>query len=306
MIGIYKITNKLDGKSYIGQSIHCGKRLDEHCKGNQFIDEVIQLEGIENFTFEILKEVNREELSEWEDFYIMKYNTMFPNGYNKRWNCPKKQVIIKKKESKQEQQTKYFNGIELIRVPKLAVQNSPKLSNNQWGVYYYLLLFSNYNQNQKRNYIYKADISPTKIAKFFGFQTRSYYNIINTLIKKGLLIDESEALYFSSSEKYTAISRQQFSNLLFCSENLSIDLLRTYLACKTIFEEYGLIKSFSIRKMVEYLGHSVGRSEQYKIVESCLDFLIQKDLIKINTKQKEKSQSYQIYNINDKYLNNFN
>lgn len=54
MIGIYKITNKLNGKSYIGQSIHCGKRLDEHCKGGQLIDEIIQLEGVENFTFEIV------------------------------------------------------------------------------------------------------------------------------------------------------------------------------------------------------------------------------------------------------------
>lgn len=87
MIGIYKITNKLNGKSYIGQSIHCGKRLDEHHKGDQFIDEVIQLEGIQNFTFEILKEVNKTELSFWEDYYIYMYNTIFPNGYNKKWNC---------------------------------------------------------------------------------------------------------------------------------------------------------------------------------------------------------------------------
>ena len=36
MIGIYKITNKLNGKSYIGQSIHCGKRFDEHNKGKQY------------------------------------------------------------------------------------------------------------------------------------------------------------------------------------------------------------------------------------------------------------------------------
>ena len=35
MEGIYKITNKTNGKSYIGQSVHCGKRLDEHCKGRQ-------------------------------------------------------------------------------------------------------------------------------------------------------------------------------------------------------------------------------------------------------------------------------
>lgn len=86
MIGIYKITNDLNGKSYIGQSIHCGKRLDEHCKGKQFIDEIIQLEGIENFTFKVLKEVPQSELSIWEDYYIMKYNTMFPNGYNRKWN----------------------------------------------------------------------------------------------------------------------------------------------------------------------------------------------------------------------------
>lgn len=49
MIGIYRITNKLNNKSYIGQSIHCGKRLDEHSKGTQLIDEIIQMEGIENF-----------------------------------------------------------------------------------------------------------------------------------------------------------------------------------------------------------------------------------------------------------------
>ena len=42
MIGIYKITNKNNNKSYIGQSIHCGKRLDEHIKGRQFIDNTIE------------------------------------------------------------------------------------------------------------------------------------------------------------------------------------------------------------------------------------------------------------------------
>ena len=87
MIGIYKITNKHNGKSYIGQSIHCGKRLDEHFSGEQFIDKVIQLEGVNSFTFDILRESTKEELSYWEDYYIIKYNSIFPNGYNQRWNC---------------------------------------------------------------------------------------------------------------------------------------------------------------------------------------------------------------------------
>lgn len=89
MIGIYRITNKLNNKSYIGQSVHCGKRLDEHSKGTQLIDEIIQIEGIENFNFEILKEVEKNELNYWEDFFIMKYGTIFPDGYNKKWNCNK-------------------------------------------------------------------------------------------------------------------------------------------------------------------------------------------------------------------------
>lgn len=87
MIGIYKITNKITGKSYIGQSVHCGKRLDEHYKGNQLIDKEIQLNGISNFTFEIIRECNKSELSFWEDYYIIKYNSYFPHGYNKKWNC---------------------------------------------------------------------------------------------------------------------------------------------------------------------------------------------------------------------------
>ena len=81
MIGIYRITNKLNNKSYIGQSVHCGKRLDEHSKGTQLIDEIIQIEGIENFNFEILKEVEKNELNYWEDYFIIKFGTMFPSGY---------------------------------------------------------------------------------------------------------------------------------------------------------------------------------------------------------------------------------
>ena len=47
---------------------------------------MIDFDGIENYTFEIIKTVQREELNYWEDYYILLYNTMYPNGYNKKWN----------------------------------------------------------------------------------------------------------------------------------------------------------------------------------------------------------------------------
>ena len=87
MIDIYMYTNKLNNKKYVGQLINRVKRFDQQFKDNQLIDDTIQLEGIENFNFEILKQVDKPNLSYWEDYYILKHNTMFPNGYNRRWNC---------------------------------------------------------------------------------------------------------------------------------------------------------------------------------------------------------------------------
>lgn len=58
------------------------KRLDEHCKGNQYIDNIIKQEGIENFHFEILKTIsNKNELSNYIEESIKK-NKKF---LTKRW-----------------------------------------------------------------------------------------------------------------------------------------------------------------------------------------------------------------------------
>lgn len=82
-IGIYKIENLTDGKIYIGQSVHIEIRWMEHCRGNKtLIDKIISKEGKNNFTFSILEECSIEDLNEKEQYYIKKYNSLVPNGYN--------------------------------------------------------------------------------------------------------------------------------------------------------------------------------------------------------------------------------
>ena len=85
---IYKITNKINGKIYIGQTIMPIKnRMYKHYsqartgKAITGIDAAIRKYGEDNFEVEQLVECPNEDLNQQEQFYISKYKS-FENGYN--------------------------------------------------------------------------------------------------------------------------------------------------------------------------------------------------------------------------------
>lgn len=83
MIGIYKITNKLNGQSYIGQSVNIAARWYHHkTAGELAIGQAIQKYGVNNFIFEVIEECDVNTLNEREKYWILKLNTLTPNGYN--------------------------------------------------------------------------------------------------------------------------------------------------------------------------------------------------------------------------------
>ena len=90
MVGIYKITNKINGKSYIGQSRNIKRRINDHkktafnVKSKNFdfpLYKAIRKYGLENFEFNIITECKESELDKLEVFYIKEYNS-YNNGYN--------------------------------------------------------------------------------------------------------------------------------------------------------------------------------------------------------------------------------
>ena len=86
--GIYKITNKINGKCYIGQSNDIHRRwkqeLAPNAKLNPHLARAFEKYGIDNFEFEIIEECQREQLNEREQFYIEIYHSIDPKlGYNK-------------------------------------------------------------------------------------------------------------------------------------------------------------------------------------------------------------------------------
>ncbi len=82
---IYKLTNKINGKPYVGQTTRTPEErfIDhKHCKTSN-IGRAIRKHGEKNFTIEVLEECEtREQLNEREKFWIAFFNSKVPNGYN--------------------------------------------------------------------------------------------------------------------------------------------------------------------------------------------------------------------------------
>ncbi len=87
---IYKITNKINGKIYIGQTTQSiAERWWQHRRRSpsqthrSAIHNAIQLHGESSFTIEIIATgASIEELNRLEVEFIARYNSLAPNGYN--------------------------------------------------------------------------------------------------------------------------------------------------------------------------------------------------------------------------------
>lgn len=146
---IYKITNIKNDKVYIGQTINFRKRLSDymtaHKKDNSKIQmyNVIKSEGTDNFTIEIIKTCNENELNYYETYYIKKYNACNPNyGYNKMITNSNNSKLSRKRKSlahnglKESNKTKRkkSNIIYACKGEKLFICDSGKLFGDYIGV----------------------------------------------------------------------------------------------------------------------------------------------------------------------------
>lgn len=83
MVGIYKITNKINNKCYIGYSNNIEKRWCSHRTNpqNPELKQDMEKFGLYNFLFEVLEECSVNELPQKETYWI-KYYDSYHTGYN--------------------------------------------------------------------------------------------------------------------------------------------------------------------------------------------------------------------------------
>lgn len=100
---IYCITNKINGKKYVGQTIRdLTIRFNEHCfddRSNSKIHQAIKKYGWQNFSYEVVEQVEPEFLDEREQYYIKEWHLQDDKfGYNilsgGQFQKPCKRLII--------------------------------------------------------------------------------------------------------------------------------------------------------------------------------------------------------------------
>ena len=108
MIGIYKITNKINGKFYIGQSVNIKRRFMEHRTPRGKMTSLklaIKKYGKENFLFEVIEECSVQDLDEREVYWIAQlrphYNRTAGGVGVKGHNVPDETRQLLSKKSRQ-------------------------------------------------------------------------------------------------------------------------------------------------------------------------------------------------------------
>lgn len=86
---IYKITNKVNGKIYVGQTKKSVEdRFQRHIKAakkkcNRYLYDAMNHYGYDNFIIEAIEtDIEKERIDEREIFWIKELSTLAPNGYN--------------------------------------------------------------------------------------------------------------------------------------------------------------------------------------------------------------------------------
>jgi len=111
---VYIITNLITNKQYVGSHICYKNCLDNYMGSSKYLNEDYKLYGIENFSKQILKDnyINKIDLLNGESEFILKFNALSPNGYNRF--LPNKRL-----------------GFSMTGVPKKAWNKGLKLTEDQ-------------------------------------------------------------------------------------------------------------------------------------------------------------------------------
>jgi group I intron endonuclease len=170
MSGIYKITNLINGKIYIGQSRNLRRRQNEYSrysekKGHGLMKRAILKYGWGNFRFEVIEECPADLLNEREEFHINEFKSYEKGiGYNMVYGAESHHNHVYSTELREKRSEQYtgegnpFHGKSHSQASRRSMSESRKLSVGDKASFY----------GKSHSAESKAKISEKKRGKLMG------------------------------------------------------------------------------------------------------------------------------------------
>ncbi len=222
---IYKHTNKINGKVYIGQTIQIDnlerrwrrsdKTYNSYKSCPAFFNALTKY-GWDNFETEILQECStQDELNKQEEYFINLHNCIAPNGYNTNTICDSGVKYGEETRRKMSQKRKeYFAN--LTEKPKAINKKEhifiDSIEHKECAECKSVKLLTEYNVNNRRwdkLHFYCRECSKTKQTKYEKMSkedfTKSYENRQNAEKQKQIYLDNPGLRAQRSKERSKAV-----------------------------------------------------------------------------------------------------
>lgn len=153
---VYKLTNMVNGKGYVGKTTNSRRRMHQHRSGKsyggrkiQLVGRKIQEYGWENFKVEWLEtNIEPSELLNREAHWMRECNTLVPNGYNilppgvevvsmsipavrARWEEANPAGVLKSMEGKREKREKRLGEMDEEQAKELRYRLEKEATRNR-------------------------------------------------------------------------------------------------------------------------------------------------------------------------------
>jgi len=190
---VYKITNKINGKFYIGIRSESIRKSNSYFGGGKLIKNAIKKYGKENFTKEVLQEVDDiEELKNaeerWISFFGFPTNELMYNVTGGREGAKGYKHTKKTKDKMSKNSSKYWKNKKFSEKTKNKISNAMRGNKNHfYGKHHTeeskekISINKTGKYTKEKCYQYRSDIKIGNILelKAFGFNCKRIAQIMN-------------------------------------------------------------------------------------------------------------------------------
>jgi group I intron endonuclease len=240
---IYKITNVVNGKVYVGRTNQLKERIQKHLngKGSSSIMKDLKKYKKENFSIQILADgLTLKEAIDLEFKYIQYFNCLSPLGYNLttatsfgggELSESTKALLSKRQQQVDRRRTNKFRGVRKKRgsyqarifIKDLDKEKSKTFATEEEAaIFYDKISLYIYGEGVKLNY-------PENLSEYFLDDLEKMYQ---DFLSKGFSSNQSGVSYHKASKKWRAYyydkQGRQINLPLFETEEEAIENVKQY------------------------------------------------------------------------------